>query len=97
MPTLLYFAGAPPVLTLNNRIFCKFEEIANLIELKVHSRAERMLNFHARFVGIIGSGEPRKFNGRMLFVTLHRDVGNVDGSLNTRMPSLTTWHLVFFL
>ena len=90
MPTFLYFAGAPPVLTLNNRIFCKFEEIANLIELKVDWWAERVLEFHARFVGTIGIGEPRKLNGRMLFVTLHGDVGNVDGSLNTRTSSLAT-------
>jgi hypothetical protein len=31
----LSFKGVPPVLTLNNRIFCEFNDIANLIELKV--------------------------------------------------------------
>ena len=75
-----YVAGVPPVLTLNNRIFCKFEEIANLVELKVDSRAKSMLKGHVRFLGTTEHGEPGKVNVRMLFAPVHRDVRNVDGS-----------------
>jgi hypothetical protein len=41
---LFFYQGVPPVLTLNNRVFSEFEEIANLIELKGLMTAETGTN-----------------------------------------------------
>ena len=49
--------GVPPVITLNNRIFCEFEDVANLIELKVRCWWSRChLYWLDCFLGFTSSG-----------------------------------------